>query len=76
MAPQLRMSMVIKYWYLDDKLHREDGPAMEYVNGTKFWHLNNIRYSESDFNLKMNHHKELTVAEIEKLLGYSITIVK
>jgi hypothetical protein len=29
-----------KCWYLDDKLHREDGPAGEYANGTKQWFLN------------------------------------
>jgi len=22
------------------KLHREDGPALEYANGSKFWHVN------------------------------------
>jgi hypothetical protein len=26
-----------KVWYLDGKLHREDGPAVEYANGDKFW---------------------------------------
>jgi len=29
-----------KYWYLNGKLHREDGPAYERANGTKFWYLN------------------------------------
>ena len=29
-----------KRWYLDDNLHREDGPAVEYVNGNKLWFLN------------------------------------
>jgi len=29
-----------KEWYLDDKLHREDGPAIEIVNGDKYWFLN------------------------------------
>ena len=29
-----------KRWFLDDKLHREDGPAVEYVNGSKEWYLN------------------------------------
>ena len=29
-----------KYWRLNSKLHREDGPAIEYVNGTKIWLLN------------------------------------
>ena len=28
-----------KRWYLDDKLHCEDGPAVEYVNGNKLWYL-------------------------------------
>jgi hypothetical protein len=27
-------------WYLNGKLHREDGPAIEYANGTKEWYLN------------------------------------
>ena len=29
-----------KEWYRNDKLHREDGPAIEYVDGTKEWWLN------------------------------------
>ena len=29
-----------KYWYLNGKLHREDGPAIEYANGIKVWCLN------------------------------------
>jgi hypothetical protein len=33
-----------KYWYLNDKLHREDGPAIEYANGAKQWHLNGKRH--------------------------------
>ena len=24
-----------KWWYLNDKLHRENGPAAEYANGNK-----------------------------------------
>lgn len=28
-----------KCWYLNDKLHREDGPAIEYSNGDKSWYL-------------------------------------
>jgi hypothetical protein len=27
-------------WYLKNKLHREDGPAIECANGTKSWYLN------------------------------------
>ena len=29
-----------KCWYLNGKLHRTDGPAIEYANGTKDWYLN------------------------------------
>ena len=29
-----------KFWRLNGKLHREDGPAIEYPNGHKFWYLN------------------------------------
>ena len=28
-----------KRWYLGDKLHREDGPALEYADGDKCWYL-------------------------------------
>ena len=31
-----------KYWFLNGKFHRADGPAIEYRNGfgNKFWYLN------------------------------------
>jgi hypothetical protein len=29
-----------KFWYLNDKRHREDGPAGEYADGSKSWFLN------------------------------------
>ena len=29
-----------KRWYLNGKLHREDGPAIEYAIGHKEWYLN------------------------------------
>ena len=33
-----------KAWYLNDKLHRTDGPAIEYPDGTKEWFLNGKRH--------------------------------
>ena len=27
-----------KYWHQDGKLHRTDGPAIEYADGTKSWY--------------------------------------
>jgi len=34
-----------KSWYLNDQLHREDGPAAEYASGNKEWYLNGVNYS-------------------------------
>jgi hypothetical protein len=35
-----------KKWYLNGKLHREDGPAVEYPSGSKSWYLNGQRHRE------------------------------
>ena len=35
-----------KKWYLNNKLHREDGPAAEYTNGSKFWYFNGELHRE------------------------------
>lgn len=35
-----------KYWYLDGKYHREDGPAIERANGNKYWYLNGKPHRE------------------------------
>jgi hypothetical protein len=34
-----------KFWYLHGKLHRTDGPALEWADGDKFWFLNGHRAS-------------------------------
>ena len=34
------------YWYLNGKLHREDGPAVEYPSGFKAWYLDGNRHRE------------------------------
>ena len=33
-----------KEWYLNDKLHREDGPAVEQTNGIKMWYKNGQKH--------------------------------
>jgi hypothetical protein len=35
-----------KFWYLNGKLHREDGPAVEESDGSKDWYLNDQRHRE------------------------------
>ena len=53
--------------------HREDGPAIEYANGYKSWYLNGIEVNEDQV---MNSAKELTMAQLEELLGYKIKVIK
>lgn len=68
-----------KNWYHNGKLHREDGPAVEWAYGSKEWYLNGIIYSEEGFWRRvklLSKPKELTVAEVEKILGYPVKIVK
>jgi hypothetical protein len=35
-----------KFWVLNGKCHRVDGPAAEYANGVKDWLLNGKRHRE------------------------------
>ena len=35
-----------KEWYLDGKLSREDGPAIECADGDKYWHLDGKLHRE------------------------------
>jgi hypothetical protein len=35
-----------KFWYLNGKQHREDGPAVEWAIGYKFWYLNGKQHRE------------------------------
>ena len=35
-----------KYWYQNDKRHREDGPAIEFANGNKLWYQNGKLHRE------------------------------
>ena len=57
------------YWYLNDKLHREDGPACEYANGTKEWYLNGKEFTEKEFLQRTRKHtiiidgKEIKISE-------------
>ena len=42
----LRVANGSKFWYLNGKLHREDGPAIECANGYKSWCLNGKLHRE------------------------------
>lgn len=37
-----------KYWFLNDKLHRIDGPAIEWADGSKEWYLNGNHLTKAE----------------------------
>lgn len=75
-GPAIEWADGSKYWYQNGKYHREDGPAIEKADGTKYWCLNGKEYTKEEFLKKTSKVKELTVADLEKLLGYPVKIVK
>ena len=65
-----------KSWYINGKLHREDGPAEEWADGSKGWYLNGMKLTEGQHRARTQPAVEMTVAEIEKLLGKRVKIIK
>lgn len=61
-------------WWLNGKRHREDGPAVEFWCGEKHWFLNDVWLSEEEFNARTKV-KEVTINELEKLLGCKVKVV-
>jgi len=44
-----------KIWInVDGEIHREDGPAVEFANGSKFWFLNGVNYSMNEWSFYVN----------------------
>jgi len=46
-----------KHWFKNGKLHREDGPALEFANDDKFWYLNGKNYNEQEWLIAMRKIK-------------------
>jgi hypothetical protein len=75
-GPAIEYSNGSNEWYVEGKRHRLDGPAFEWNDGYKEWYLYDERLTEEEFNNRTQHTKELSVKELEKLLGYKVKIVK
>ena len=42
-----------KYWTLPNgDFHREDGPAIELGNDSKYWYLNGVPYTEQQYKIE------------------------
>jgi len=65
-----------KEYFQNGKLHRLDGPARIWPDGTEQYWIDGVQYSKEEFLAETNPVKELTVADIEKLLGYQVKIIK
>ena len=65
-----------KAWYLNGKLHREDGPAMEWANGYKAWWLNGKEVTEEEHKRQTSKVVEMTMEEINKALGKQVKVVE
>ena len=75
-GPAVECNNGYRNWRLNGELHRTDGPAVEWPNGTKEWWLNGQQLTEQEHAHRVNPAQEMTVAEIEKLLGKRIKIIK
>jgi antitoxin component YwqK of YwqJK toxin-antitoxin module len=65
-----------KFWYLNGKCHREDGPAIEYADGNKYWYLNGVELSEEEFKKRTAKEVVLTLDEIAAKFGIEVSKLK
>ena len=75
-GPAIEYAEGNKRWYINNQLHREDGPAVEYADGDKYWYINDDLLTEDEFNQRTNPVVEMTIAEIELLVGKRVKVVK
>lgn len=62
-----------KFWYLNNKLHRETGPAIELAAGGKVWCLDGIKFSD-----EKAHQKSLSIiktAETKKYYDVKVEVM-
>ena len=75
-GPAVEYAKGEKFWYQNGDLHRTNGPAIEYASGTKRWYINGDHVTEAEFLAATQPVVEMTVADIEKLLGKRVKIIK
>ena len=68
-GPAIIWSDGVKEWYQNGQRHRTDGPAVEWWDGGKSWYINGKKLTETEFLAATQPVVELTVADVEKLVG-------
>jgi hypothetical protein len=71
-GPAIELEDGSKFWYVNDRRHREDGPAVEHANGRVEYWIEGKKYSRKAFLAKTIPVEEMTVADLEKVLGHKI----
>jgi len=75
-GPAVEYTDVRKEWWQNGQLHRTDGAAIEWSDGSKVWYINDKAMTEAEFLAATQPVVEVTVADIEKLLGKRVKIIK
>ena len=75
-GPAIEWSYGTKSWWQNGQYHRTDGPAIERADGYKFWYIDGVYMTEAEFLAATQPAIEMTVADIEKLVGKRVKIVK
>ena len=65
-----------KEWWQNDLCHRTDGPAVVFEDGDKRWCINGEELTEAEFLAATQPVIEMTVADVEKLVGKRVKIIK
>ena len=58
-----------KYWYINGKLHQEDGPAVEYAGGDKYWYINGKEVTKDEWlQWLKDGNSSLSINEVTRLI--------
>ena len=52
MKYKITLSSRSRWYWFNGQRHREDGPACEWADGTKWWYLNDKPLTEAKFNAR------------------------
>jgi hypothetical protein len=69
MDQHILSQMEPKSWYINDNLHREDGPAIIRQNGTKEWYLNGKNITKEITNWAKERNIDLNnMSDMDKMI--------